>query len=94
MRVKRYTPQTILLVTWKDIVADPSWRGEEDRKNFEAVLVRTVGFFLRNRKRELHLASDISSDGGTDVKAIPWGCIEEVREIDGSGSESTTSGGV
>jgi hypothetical protein len=81
MRVKKFPKFAVLLVTWKDITSDPRWRNAEEQEQAEAILIKTVGFFLRNKKRELHLASDVSSDGDSDVKAIPYGVIENIEVI-------------
>ena len=81
MRVKRFDRYTPLRVYWKDIVSDPSWQNKAQAESCEAIEVCTVGMFLTNKKRDLILASDVSSDGDTDSKVIPWGVIHEVQVL-------------
>lgn len=79
MRTKRFDRYTPLRVYWRDIISDPSWQNKAQAESREAVEVCTVGMFLTNRKRDLILASDVSVDGDTDSKVIPWGVIREVQ---------------
>lgn len=87
MRTKRFPKHAMLLIRWNDIVHDPTWQNEEKADKAHAVRVVTVGFFLRNKGRELHLATDVSEDGDCDVKVIPWGCVEDITELESKRGE-------
>ena len=81
MRMKKFPKQTKLLVTWDDITTDASWGSAIDIKRAKTTRVHTVGFFLKNKKRELTIAHSISEDGDSDYTCIPWGCIKNIVEL-------------
>ncbi len=81
MQVKRFPKFTFILVTWEDPTSDAKWYDKQDIDKMKTTVVRTMGFFLGNKKRVLKVAHSITADGDSDFTAIPWGCIKEVKGL-------------
>lgn len=79
MRSKRFDKFTKLLVTWDDIVSDSSWHDEKALAKACTSEIKTLGFFIDNKKRQLRIAHSVAEDGGCDVTCIPWGVVKEVQ---------------
>lgn len=84
MRVRKFKPFTELRVFWKDIVQDATWQSSTDKCG--SVMVKTVGMFVKNKKRDLILCHSITNDGEYDTLVIPFGCIEKIEEIKDGGT--------
>ena len=78
MRPIKFEPYTKVEVHWDDIIADASWLSQEDVDKAEAAKIVTIGFFLKNSKKCIKLASDICNGKDSDVKVIPWGTVTNV----------------
>ena len=50
MKIKRFDTGTRLEITWHDIVSDSSWQSKEDINKATTVQVKTLGYFLQNKK--------------------------------------------
>jgi hypothetical protein len=85
MRIKRYKKFTRLEVLWADITQDPKWHSVGELEDAKTSDIKTLGYFLANRKRgnvtELHLGQSIAEDGESDFIAIPYGCIQRIEEL-------------
>lgn len=81
MRPKKFQKYDILVVSWLDIVSESKWHNKEEVENAEAVSVKTIGFFLDNKKRQLRIAHSIAKDGDCDVTVIPYGCINKIENL-------------
>ena len=81
MRVKRFPKYTMLLVVWQDIVSDSSWNDKEAIEKAGTAEIKTVGFFLQNKKQTLKIAHSIADDGASDYTVIPWACVVKVEEL-------------
>lgn len=83
MRIKKYKKFTKLEVIWADITQDPKWQSKDDLEKAQTTDIRTLGYFLTNKKRgkitELHLAQSVAHDGESDIITIPYGCILEIK---------------
>jgi len=86
MRVTKYEPFSILVVYWNDIIQNPTWQSKRDVENLCSIEVRSVGFFIKNNKRNMVLCNSVCSDGDTDSLVIPWGTISKVEVINGCNS--------
>jgi len=79
MRVKKFPKFTKLLIVWNDITSDASWHNINKLDKVKTVGVKTLGFFLENKKRELKIAHSITEDGDGDYTVIPWGCVKSIE---------------
>lgn len=82
MRVKQFSKLTIVLVTWEDTTSDAKWHDRQEVEKAKTTAVRTVGFFINNKKRLLKVAHSMTEDGDSDYTCIPWGCIKEIKELE------------
>ena len=62
MRVKRFPKYTMLQVTWHDIISDSSWLTKDEIDAAKTIEIKTVGYFLQNKKNELKVAHSITED--------------------------------
>ena len=81
MRAKKFTKFTMLLVEWEDTTSDSKWYDMKVLDKIKPVTVKTVGFFIDNKKHRLKLSHNITADGDADYTVIPWGCIRKVKEL-------------
>lgn len=89
MRIKKFPKFTELMVSWEDITSDSAWHDKDGIRKARPTLVKTLGFFLGNKKGVLKLGHSISEDGDSDYTVIPWGCIKEIKELElSNGSRS------
>lgn len=82
MRVKKFESGTRLEVQWSDIVSNPAWQSKEEIDKATAVSVKTLGYFLQNKKKVLKLAHSVSADGESDSTLIPWTNIETIDVLE------------
>lgn len=82
MRTKRFPKLTMVLVTWEDTTSDAKWHDKQEIENAKAIIIRTIGFFIENKKRALKIAHSTTSDGDSDYTIIPWGCIVSISELE------------
>ena len=78
MRIKKFPKYTRIEVEWADIVSDSTWLDKNGLDKTEPIIVTTLGYFLKNKKRVLKIAHSVAQDGGSDCTVIPWGCIKDV----------------
>jgi len=81
VRIKTFPKYTKLLITWKDIISDPSWHDREAVEKAQSVRINTLGFFLQNKKKDLKIAHSVTDDGDSDYTIIPWACIDSVDSL-------------
>ncbi len=82
MRTKRFPKFTEVLVTWEDTTSDAKWHDKQEIESAKATIIKTVGFFIENKKRILKLAHSITADGDSDYTIIPWGCVIAISELE------------
>lgn len=75
----------LLYVTWQDITGKDEWSAEHP----EPVLMKSIGFFVKEENGVLILAGDIDDSNGTIMYsrqiAIPTGVIKSQKQIRGGG---------
>ena len=81
MRIKSFPKYTKLLVYWTDIISDSSWHSKDEIDKIQAVPIRTVGFFLQNKKKELKIGHSIADDSSCDYTVIPWCVVTKISEL-------------
>lgn len=81
MRIKKFQLGTRLEITWQDIVSDASWHDIKDMDKITTIKVKTVGYFLQNKKKILKVAHSITEDGESDYTVIPWANVDNVEII-------------
>ncbi len=81
MRAKKFPKFTTLLVKWDDITSDAKWHDAKALAKVKTTLVKTVGFFIDNKKHKLKLSHSVTEDGDADYTVIPWGCVRSVKEL-------------
>ena len=79
MRIKKFEPGTRLEVTWADIVSDSSWQSQRDIDTATTAQVKTLGYFLQNKKGVLKIAHSVTEDGQSDSTRIPWAVIKNIE---------------
>lgn len=79
--MKKFESGTRLEVQWSDIVSNPEWQSKEDIDKATTVPVKTLGYFLQNKKKVLKLAHSVSADGDSDSTLIPWSNISKIEVI-------------
>ncbi len=70
---------TLIQVTWNDIVEDAGWTEEKDITDapYKAV---SLGYFLKKTDQQLFMSCTRATDGKTrNYTKIPLGCITEIR---------------
>lgn len=72
---------TLLLITWHDIVSDPSWLTDEKARSIQPALCKNIGWLINSDKLNIRITSSVSGDGDKNVTIIPKGCIRNVQEI-------------
>jgi len=82
VRVKRFPKFTIVLITWEDTTSDAKWYSKQKVEKVETTTVKTIGFFIENKKRILKIAHSVTAGGDSDYTVIPWGCIKGVKELE------------
>lgn len=83
MRIKKFPKFTKLLITWQDIKSNCRWIDIDDIvKNEKPAVIKTLGFFLSNKKRVLTVGHNVSDDNDSDFTVIPWGCIQDIKELE------------
>lgn len=72
----------IVEVTWQDASSYNYWEFLDDLDRNVALLIKTVGFLLDNRKKEIVLARSLTEDNSTEGRfVIPKGWIKKIRTI-------------
>lgn len=82
MKIKKFPKFAKLLISWDDTTSDAKWHDKQEIEKVATTNVRTIGFFIANKKRILKLSHSITEDGDSDYTCIPWGCIKEVKELE------------
>lgn len=72
---------TLLLITWDDIVANPSWLDDNKAQNYPPVQCKDVGWFVNDDKLNIRITNSVNSDGEKAITVIPKGCIRKVKKI-------------
>jgi hypothetical protein len=92
MRIKKFDKYDILVISWQDITQDAEWHDKEKLKNAKAADVKSIGFFLDNKKKVLRISHSVAEDGDCDVMCIPWGTISKIKDINftDKGTDGTT----
>lgn len=78
--MRRYKRDTMLLIEWRDIVADPTWRNHVIAEKQETVICTTLGFYINHDKNVVRVSTTIAKEQ-RDVTVIPLGCIIKVRKV-------------
>ena len=74
--MRRYKPDTLLLIVWRDIVEDPAWQTVEQATTLPLEgLCCSVGFFNKHDKECLYLSNTVSNSERNSL-VIPLGCIK------------------
>jgi hypothetical protein len=81
MRAKKFSKFTILLVEWEDITSDAKWHNTQELDGAKTTTVKSVRFFIDNKKHRLKISRSITEDGDADYTVIPWGCVRKVGEV-------------
>ena len=81
MRIKKFPKYTVLKISWKDIISDANWNDSDTISKAEPEPIKTVGFFLQNKKKALKIAHSIAKDGASDYTIIPWAVITGIEEL-------------
>lgn len=86
MRPRTYEIGTELRIFWYDIKSSAAWQTEEEIENIRPPLIKTLGMFLRNKRKYLVIChnlmvseDDDGDDTHSDVTVIPWGAIERIE---------------
>ena len=77
MRIKKFPRLTMLLIEWVDTVTDSAWTNEKGIEKAKPARVKTLGFFLENKKYVLKIAHTYH-ENESDITVIPWGCIKSI----------------
>lgn len=73
----------IVEVEWEDAVSKTSWH-LSDHSDYHGNACKTVGFLVKNTKREIVIAQNISvneCEDVSDVMVIPRGILRRIRTI-------------
>lgn len=81
MRIKKFEKLSLIEVLWKDTTSECSWTSIKDIPNKKSTPVKTVGYFLCNKKGDLILLHSITYDGDGDYTIIPHGCVSDIKEL-------------
>ena len=82
MRPKRFKKFTPIAVYWEDIVSETKWNTPSDIDKAKTASVITLGFFLKNKKKAIIIAHNLTDDNESDYTIIPFGCISKIIPID------------
>ena len=82
MKIQKFSMQTKLLVTWDDTTSDSKWHDKQGIDKAKTTSVKTLGFFLSNKKRVLKIGHSITEDGDSDYTCIPFGCIRSIKDLE------------
>lgn len=78
---KQIDSGTLLLVSWDDIVADPSWLSDDRASTLQPALCKNIGWLINEDKLNIRITSSVADNGDKSVTVIPKGCIRDVQEI-------------
>ena len=81
MRIKKFPRLTMLLIEWVDTVTDSAWTNKKGIEKAKLARVKTLGFFLENKKYALKIAHAYHGNE-SDITVIPWGCIKNIVELE------------
>lgn len=82
MRAKRFPKFAVVLVAWEDTTSDAKWHDKQEIEKAKTTVVKTVGFFIENKKRVLKVAHSMTEDGDSDYTVIHWGCVKGIKELE------------
>ena len=72
---------TLLIITWDDIVSDASWVKDVDAQKYKPILCKDVGWFINSDKLNIRITSSVNITGDKNVSVIPKGVIRNVQKI-------------
>jgi len=81
MRPKKFVKFEPIAVYWEDIVSESKWNSPADIDKVRTASVVTLGFFLKNKKKSMIIAHNLTDDKESDYTIIPFGCITKVVPI-------------
>ena len=80
MKPKTFKFNSLLEVTWIDIVDDSAWLSPYIASKYPPCTVKSVGYFLNRDERVIRISSSYQpEDKDRSVTVIPWGCIEQIK---------------
>ena len=62
---------TLLIITWDDIVSDASWVKDVDAQKYKPILCKDVGWFINIVKLNIRITSSVNITGDKNVSVIP-----------------------
>ncbi len=77
--MKRYKKNTIIEVSWIDIVDDPKWQDEDKIKRPDCDC-KSVGYYFKHDKELLYISSTISNKE-RGILTIPVGCVKKIKKL-------------
>ena len=72
---------TLFIITWDDIVEKSEWLSDDNAKEIQPAVCKTVGWFVNNDKDNIRLTSTVAEDGDKSICVIPKGVIRDVKKI-------------
>jgi hypothetical protein len=82
VRAKKFQKYTMLQITWEDIIDDTAWRTHENSIEAETCLVKTLGYHIANKGKNIIIAHSFTEDGENDTMVIPFGVIQSIEVIE------------
>ena len=86
MKVPKLKYNQLVEITCSDITEDSAWQPEEKVRKKEAIIVRTVGYYLCHNKDQLTISSMIDvkekpEDRERSSTIIPIGMVKKIRKL-------------
>lgn len=75
---KKATERKLLYVEWADATTQDGWDSDH---NLESHIIKSVGFVIKETKRDLVIAADWSEPESNRRLAIPKAWIQNKKEI-------------
>lgn len=75
---KKEVAKKLLYVEWADATTDDGW---DDSHTLESHIIKSVGFLIKETKRDLVIAGDWSEPESNRRLAIPKAWIQNKKEI-------------
>ena len=69
----------MLEVIWNDIVDNPNWQDQEESGNADTAKIKTLGYYIGKKNKNIIIAHSVAEDLSTDSMVIPWSNIDKIN---------------
>lgn len=80
MKPRTYKFNSLIEISWLDIVDESSWLSPVKAGLVKACKCKSVGYFLNRDEAVIRISSSIQvEDGDRGIIIIPWGTISKIK---------------